>query len=113
MSILPRPTYPKPNEAVAGWVQHAYPWQMRRWIVECRSIAELFDFIAAEGKRNDAELNALAQQQIQTLMAAETHEHLRQLMAPPVARDPRTYVSFLSGFIAGALSSILANLVSK
>lgn len=86
---------------------------MRRWIVESRSIADLFDFIAAEGKKDAAELNTLAQQQIQTLMAAETHAHIRQLRAPPVLKDSRTYVSLLSGFVAGVLSTVLANWLGR
>jgi hypothetical protein len=83
---------------------------MRRWIVECRSIEELFEFIASEKGSHIsavAELNALAQQQIQTIMAAETHEHLQQLRSPPVLKDPRTYVAFVSGALAGWVANIL------
>lgn len=92
------------------WAQSAQMWEMRRWIVESRSIEDLFEFISAQKNMPGplaAEVNSLAQQQIQTIMAAQTHEHLRQLQSPPVMKDPRTYVAFVSGALAGWIANIL------
>jgi hypothetical protein len=110
MSILPKPTRAPLAASVTVWAQSSEtpPWDMRRWIVDCRSINDLFEFIAAQNNQPyKAELNTLAQQQIQTLMAAETHEQLRALRAPPVLKDPRTYVAFVTGAFAGWLANIL------
>jgi hypothetical protein len=109
MSILPPPRRPKLNTSVTVWAQNAPTWEMMQWVTECRSVPELFEFISAKKSAPAAhQADALAQQQIQTLMAAETHEHLRALRAPPVLQDPRTYVAFVSGALAGWIANILS-----
>jgi len=110
------------------WAQDALPLELRRWITESRSIEDLFEFISANKNRAKAycisqgdtiDFDSLAQQQIQTLIAVQTHEqfqtaademkgmakethpHLMALRLPPISKDPRTYLAFLSGALAG------------
>lgn len=139
MSILPDARYPKINEPAGSWAEKALPWEIRRWITECRSIEDLFEFISANKNKtaeygsagSGMEYDSLAQQQIQTLIAAQTHEqlqasatemkamaiethaHLMALRLPSVFKDPRTYIAFVSGALAGWVASVLTSLTHR
>ncbi len=101
MSVLPKPTRGPLGQKLAEYAQYNADWDVRRAISECRDIPELLDFIASHTKNDH--LHPLAYQQIEMLMAAETHEHVRALRAPPIHRDARVWISALTGLLGGLI----------
>lgn len=111
MSILPKPKRGLEVGQIAQFAQMKSEADVRVWITESRSIPDLLEFIAAQTK--NSHLAPLAYHQIELLMSAATHEHIRVLRAPPIYKDVRLWIATTSGIFITLITQWLSHLFAQ